>query len=91
MRVYSAWSKRRVWLLLVIMFLLGAVVLTAFLEPTRTIRGLIFGEPFFRQRPLGYWREILRRHGNDGSIPQETDNRSPWPGGGRWPGRQSRP
>lgn len=66
--------KRRIRLLLggVVVFLLGAVVLAVLLEPTRILRGFVFGEPFFRERPLSYWREVLGRYGHHGHIPQET-------------------
>ena len=44
-------KKRRVWLCLIVVFLLTAVVLLAFFEPNRILRGLLAGEPFYRERP----------------------------------------
>jgi hypothetical protein len=53
-------------------FLLGAVVLLALFEPNRILRGLLAGEPFYRDRPLSYWREVLRRQGGEGQVADET-------------------
>jgi hypothetical protein len=64
-------KRRRVWLWLAT-FVLGAAVLVALLEPTRTVRGLLAGEPFYRGRPAGYWREVLRECGRNGGIPLGT-------------------
>src|SRR3954447_5065819 len=64
--------KRRIWFSLVAVFLFGAAVLTALLEPTHTVRGLLAGEPFYRGRPASSWREVLREHGRNGSIPVAT-------------------
>jgi hypothetical protein len=64
--------KRRLWLYLVLVCLVGAAVLVALLEPNRIVPGLLVGEPFYRDRPLRYWREVLRGHGRDGSIPTKT-------------------
>jgi HEAT repeats len=64
--------KRWLWLGLVAVLLLGGAVLAALLEPTRVVRGLLAGEPFYRGRPLSYWREVLRDGGRNGNIPDST-------------------
>jgi hypothetical protein len=66
--------KRRVWLWLLVMVLSGAA-LAAFLEPTGTVRGLLAREPFYRGRPVRYWREVLRQDGRNGSITGATVGR----------------
>jgi HEAT repeats len=65
-------KKRRVWLCLIVVFLLTAVVLLAFFEPNRILRGLLAGEPFYRERPLSHWKEVLRERGRAGSVPPGT-------------------
>jgi hypothetical protein len=64
-------KKRLLWIYLPVTLLLGTAVLAALLEPTRSVRGLLAGEPFFRHRPASYWREVLRAYGRAGSIPRE--------------------
>jgi hypothetical protein len=64
--------KRRRWLPLVVLLLVGAGTLAALLEPTRTVRGLLAGEPFFRGRSASSWREVLREQGRNGRIPAAT-------------------
>jgi hypothetical protein len=65
-------KKRPVWLVLGLVFFGVAAVLAALLEPTGTVRGLLAGEPFYRGRPLRYWRELLREHGRSGTVPTAT-------------------
>src|SRR4051794_8335081 len=60
---------RRRWLALGSLSL-GLAVLVAFLEPNRIVPGFLAGEPFYRGRPVRYWREVLRSHGRAGSIPK---------------------
>jgi hypothetical protein len=67
--------KRRRWLFLASAIFLAAIVLTSLLEPTRIVRGLLLGKPFYRERPLSYWREVLGRHGREGQIPWVTAGR----------------
>jgi hypothetical protein len=76
--------KRRLWLCLLVVFLLGAAGLAAFLEPTRTVRGFLAGEAFYRGRPASYWREVLRKQGSSGSIPNATANQF-WDGHAAFP------
>src|SRR5262245_51296912 len=66
--------KLRLWLCLLAVVVLVAAALVAFFEPTRTVWGLLAGEPFFRERSLSYWREVLREHGRNGNIPPSTAN-----------------
>lgn len=65
-------SKRRRGLCGIMLLLLGAAVLAALLEPTHIVRGLLAGEPFYRERPLSYWREVLREQGREGNVPATT-------------------
>lgn len=64
--------KRRVWLGLTILSLLGGAILVVRWEPTGILRGLLAGEPFYRDRPASIWREMLQEHGSSGHIPQAT-------------------
>ena len=66
-------KKRRVWLCLIVVFLLTAVVLLAFFEPNRILRGLLAGEPFYRERPPSVTgKKSFASAGRAGSVPPET-------------------
>lgn len=73
MKSSAAKFTKRCWL--IIGFLMAVVlagVLTALSEPTHIVRGLLTGEPFHRERPTSYWREVLRHEGQDGQLSWET-------------------
>lgn len=55
MKAAWMWKRCRYWLLLVA--LLG-VALAVYFEPTRCVRGWLWGEAFFDGRPTSYWRNI---------------------------------
>jgi hypothetical protein len=69
--------KRRLWLYFLAggVLMVAATALVVWLEPTRIGWGLLTGEPFFRERPLSYWREVLRKHGREGYFPREITNK----------------
>jgi hypothetical protein len=50
------WKRR--WWLVVVGSLLG-IALATYFEPTRCLRGWLWGEAFFEGRPTSYWREII--------------------------------
>jgi hypothetical protein len=50
------WQRRRAWPLL---FALTGVMLAVYFEPTRCVRGWLWGEAFFDGRPTSYWRSIV--------------------------------
>ena len=52
------WNRRRTWFVL---FLLSGILLAAYFEPTRCVRGWLNGEAFFEGRPTSWWRGILER------------------------------
>jgi len=50
------WKRCRYW------FLLAALIGVAFavyFEPTRCVRGWLWGEAFFDGRPTSYWRNVI--------------------------------
>ena len=47
------WKRRRIWLMLVA---LSCVAIAGSFEPTRCVRGWLWGEAFFDGRPTSYWR-----------------------------------
>jgi hypothetical protein len=65
-------KKRRLWLGLVgsVLVVIGVVVILW--EPTAIVRGFLAGDPFYRDRPLRYWREVLREQGRAGHISEQT-------------------
>lgn len=65
-------TRRRLWLFLTLM--LVAVIAGLALVPglPGIVSGYIAGEPFFRDRPLRHWREVLRTQGRNGHIDDET-------------------
>jgi len=71
------------WALLVFGSLLGIVLVTYF-EPTRCVRGWLWGEAFFDGRPSSYWHEVIVQElQNDprvlcGTLPPPP---GPWWGG----------
>jgi len=50
--------RKRRWPILVVGALL-AVGLAAYFEPTRWVRGWVWGEAFFDGRPSCYWRNVI--------------------------------
>jgi len=64
-------KKRQFWLCLALVFLIISVILTALLEPTGILRGFVAGDDFYRDRPTRYWREVLRKEGQRGTISRE--------------------
>ena len=69
-------NKRRVCVWLIVALLLGLAVLLAWFEPNRICRGLLAGEPFYRDRPLSYWK---RSCAGTGRRPRPRRDRSPIP------------
>src|SRR5262245_25493215 len=63
-------TKRKRWLVFGILFMVVAAAIAAFLEPNQIVPGLLAGEPFYKGRPVRYWREVLRRQGQAGTIPK---------------------
>lgn len=49
-------KSRRFWLLLI--GLVG-VAIAVYFEPTRCVRGWLWGEAFFDGRPTSWWREVV--------------------------------
>ena len=47
------WKRRRTWLVLAA---LSCVALAVYFEPTRCVRGWLWGEAFFDGRPTSWWR-----------------------------------
>jgi hypothetical protein len=52
------WKRCRYWFLL--LALIG-VALAVYFEPTRCVRGWLWGEAFFDGRPTSWWRERVDR------------------------------
>ncbi len=67
--------------------LVGLVVgagLALYFEPTRRVRGWLWGEAFFDGRPSSYWREVIVRDLR--SDPRVLDGTLPPPPGPWWVG-----
>jgi hypothetical protein len=52
------WKRCRYWFLLIALIGIG---LAAYFEPTRCVRGWLWGEAFFDGRPTSYWRGRVDR------------------------------
>jgi hypothetical protein len=67
-------NRRIVWFLLI--SLLG-VALAVYFEPTRCVRGWVWGEAFFDGRPSSYWRGVII-HDLDPPPPHWLDRVREW-------------
>jgi hypothetical protein len=70
---------RKRWLLLGIgLCLVLSALLWSVFDPSRIVRGLVAGEPFYQGKPTSYWRRILRADGEQGRISRETEKQFGW-------------
>lgn len=52
------WKRCRYWFLLIALI---GIALAVYFEPTRCVRGWLWGEAFFDGRPTSYWRDLVQR------------------------------
>src|SRR5262245_51425627 len=65
--------KRTRLFLWLVAALVAAAVTAFFLDPTLVLRGLLLREPFYRGRPVSYWRKALK---SEDPVAQEDAVRS---------------
>ena len=71
-------KRRRTWL---IVALFACTALVVYFEPTRCVRGWLWGESFFDGRPTSHWRAVLLQDLETdariifGTIPRPSQNR----------------
>jgi hypothetical protein len=52
------WKRCRYWFLLIALI---GIALAVYFEPTRCVRGWLWGEAFFEGRPTSFWRGVIER------------------------------